>query len=293
MTDNANPFSSLAHWWMLAVALMAVPAAIAQEKQPASDRSPFTDKPQVPTGTARDFVRDIAADQKQIWVSPLQMSRQSAKWWLVFGAATGTLLATDRRSAHQLPNTPDQLSVSRHVSQLGAVYSLVPIAGGLYLGGALTGNQKLRATGYLGAEALVDCLIVSEVLKTATGRQRPLQGDEGGHFFHRGNGFPSGHTIESFALASVIAHRYHEKKAVALLAYGLAATIGVSRFTSREHFASDVLAGGAMGWFIGRYVSERHRERDNLPAKVGLTSEANPPVRLAERRNGSLAVWQR
>ena len=48
-----------------------------------------------------------------------------------------------------------------------------------------------------------------------------------------------------------------------------------------------------MGWFIGRYVSERHRERDNLPAKVGLTSEANPPVRLAERRNGSLAVWQR
>ena len=112
------------------------------------------------------------------------------------------------------------MAFSRGVSRLGAEYTLIPIAGGLYLSGVLTRQPKLRDTGLLGAEALVDGLIVSEVLKAATGRQRPLEGDAGGHFFHGSDGFPSGHTIGGFALASVIAHQYHDNKAVVILASG-------------------------------------------------------------------------
>jgi len=39
---------------------------------------------------------------------------------------------------------------------------------------------KLRGTGVLGGEAVADALIVSEVLKYAAGRQRPLVGMEAG-----------------------------------------------------------------------------------------------------------------
>jgi membrane-associated phospholipid phosphatase len=61
----------------------------------------------------------------------------------------------------------------------------------------------------------------------------------------------------SFALASAIAHHYHDNKAIVFLAYGLATMVGAARFTPRQHFASDIVVGGVMGWFIGRHVSER------------------------------------
>jgi hypothetical protein len=100
------------------------------------------------------------------------MKRKDAKWWLIFGAATGALIATDRRSSQQLPNTKDQVAFSGQVSQLGAVYALVPIAGGLYFAGVLS---QLRDTGLLGAEALVDSLIVSEVLPAGSGLWKEME----------------------------------------------------------------------------------------------------------------------
>ena len=231
--------------WLLACALTATPVASAQDAPEVTER---------PAYSASGLVKEIVLDQKRIWSSPLRMTRESAKWWLIFGSMTGVLMATDRRSLRQLPNTGDQLAFSRGVSRVGAIYTLVPITGGMYLGGALAKQPKLRDTGLLGAEALADGLIVSEALKVATGRQRPLEGDGGAHFFHGGDAFPSGHTVASFALASVIAHRYHDNKAVVILAYGLATLVGASRFSARQHSASDIVAGGAIGWFIGWHV---------------------------------------
>jgi membrane-associated phospholipid phosphatase len=213
---------------------------------------------EVPSPSATGFARNILQDQKAIWTSPFHATRQDAKWWLTFGAIVGVAVATDHRGSQQLPNTPDQRRYSRDLSQVGAAYALIPILGGFYATGVLAKNAKLRGTGVLGGEAVADALIVSEVLKLAAGRQRPLEGDGGGHFFHGGNSFPSGHAIESFALASVIAHRYRHKKAVVIAVYGLATLVSASRFSGQKHFASDIVAGGVMGWFIGRHVSETH-----------------------------------
>jgi hypothetical protein len=52
--------------------------------------------------------------------------------------------------------------------------------------------------------------------------------------------------------------KYAPGKVTPILAYTLASVVSVSRFTARKHFASDILAGGAMGWFIGGYVFEHH-----------------------------------
>ena len=100
-------------WSLLACVLVAVPSAFAQDPPPES---------------ARDFAKDILHDQKQIWTSPFRMTRQNAKWWLIFGGITGALIATDHRGSQQLPNTGDQLAFSRGVSRLGAEYTLIPIA---------------------------------------------------------------------------------------------------------------------------------------------------------------------
>src|SRR5207237_4735848 len=61
--------------------------------------------------------------------------------------------------------------------------------------------------------------------KISTGPQRPLE-VKGAHFFHGSYSFPSAHTIESFALASVVAHQYQDNKAIVFLSYGLATLVG-------------------------------------------------------------------
>jgi membrane-associated phospholipid phosphatase len=241
--------------------------------------------------TPKDFAKDILRDQKQLWTSPFHMKGRDVKWWLIFGAATGALIATDHRTAQELPNTADQIAYSRGVSRLGAIYTLIPITAGLYLGGVLTGHSKMRDTGFLGGEAVVDSLIVSEVIKAATRRQRPLEGDGGGHFFHGSDGFPSGHTIDSFALASVVAHEYRGNKAVVVLAYGLASAVGAARFSSRQHNASDIVAGAAMGWFIGRHVSEARANGGHARAKTWLTPELIPQVQPSGHSYGLMLAW--
>jgi membrane-associated phospholipid phosphatase len=267
--------------------LLAASAAFAQE--PIESCSEETTEPS--KHLASDIAKDILHDQKAIWTSPFHMTRKDAGLWLTFGAVTGALIATDSRSTRQLPNTNDQLAFGRDVSQLGAVYTLVPVIGGFFLAGVLTKQPKLRDTGLLGGEAVVDALIVSEIFKVATGRQRPLEGNGGGHFFHGSDSFPSGHTIESFALASVVAHQYHNNKAVVFLSYGLATLVGASRFSARQHFASDIVAGGVMGWFIGRHVYERSQGDRRSVAKTILSPEVIPHVQPSDRSYGILLAW--
>ena len=36
------------------------------------------------------------------------------------------------------------------------------------------------------------------------------------------------------------------------VAYGLASVVSAARFTAQKHYASDIVAGAAMVWFIGR-----------------------------------------
>jgi membrane-associated phospholipid phosphatase len=55
-----------------------------------------------------------------------------------------------------------------------------------------------------------------------------------------------------------------------VIAYGLASTVVVARVGARKHFPGDVLAGGAMGWFMGDYVyGKRHNHELDKNRSVG------------------------
>jgi membrane-associated phospholipid phosphatase len=98
------------------------------------------------------------------------------------------------------------------------------------------------------------------VLKPIAGRNRPNAKDDQGSFFDGGSSFPSGHAIETWSLASVISYEYGHTKFVPIIACALASVVTVARFGAQQHYASDLLAGGAMGWFIGRYVWKTHQD---------------------------------
>jgi hypothetical protein len=84
--------------------------------------------------------------------------------------------------------------------------------------------------------------------------------------------------------------------AFAQAAGGLAGPASASRFSARKHFASDILAGGAIGWFIGRHVSETHQDPSRTkrpPARAWLAPQVIPQVQPAARSYGISLVWHR
>ena len=244
--------------WIIAAAI-AIPLAARGQSQPEDRR----DLIYYPGDTesirplAGKLIRNSLLDQKEIWTSPFH-SKQYVAEWLGFSAITASLIATDRRTSHIFENSQGQVTWGNHVSNVGASYTLLPEVAGFYLYGVLADNQKSRETGVLGGEALLDSLVVVEVLKLAAGRNRPNAVSHPGDFFKGGQSFPSGHSIESFALASVIAHEYGNRRWVPYVAYGLATAVGSARYAARQHYASDIFVGAAMGFFIGRFVVNTH-----------------------------------
>ena len=213
-----------------------------------------------PLPLLRKFGENVLLDQKEIWTSPFHMNRHNAGLWIGVGAITAGLIASDHASSHQLENSAGQVRWANHVSNIGSGYTLIPVAASFYMVGVLKNDSTARQTGVLGAEAMVDGLLVSEGLKFASGRTRPDSSGEKGSFFDGGSSFPSGHAIASWALASVVAHEYPRHKIVPILAYGLATVVSTARFAAQKHYASDIVVGGAMGWFIGRHVYKTHQD---------------------------------
>ena len=206
----------------------------------------------------REFLKNILRDQKAIWTAPFHLHGDDARWLVPLGLGTAALIATDRSSADEIAESQDQLSPSRAISYIGSAYGVASIAGTFYLAGRFTHNQRARETGVLGAEAIIDSVIVATAVKEITQRSRPRAGRSRGDFFDGGTSFPSGHSIQAWSLATVIANEYHDRRLVQFTAYGLATAVSVARFTGRNHFLSDVLVGSAMGYGIGRYVYHAH-----------------------------------
>jgi len=70
---------------------------------------------------------------------------------------------------------------------------------------------------------------------------------------HATTGFPSGHTSTAFCVATVLSRR---EPGARPWAYLWAASVGWSRIELRQHKWYQVLAGAALGYFVGREASE-------------------------------------
>ena len=70
--------------------------------------------------------------------------------------------------------------------------------------------------------------------------------------------WPSGHTSSSFAVASVLDNLYGPE--VGIPAYLGAGFVGYRMMDSGDHWASDVLFGGLLGYIIGHHVAGKYND---------------------------------
>jgi membrane-associated phospholipid phosphatase len=92
--------------------------------------------------------------------------------------------------------------------------------------------------------------------KYGVGRERP----DGANT----HSFVSGHSSQSFAMATVIAHHYPKAR---IPAYAVASFVAVSRLVQNKHWVSDTVAGAAVGVIVARTVV-----REDGLLKVGKVS---------------------
>ena len=132
---------------------------------------------------------------------------------------------------------------------MGGISKLGDGRSALAIGGFLP-DEEAR---YDAFNTIVTTGITVNIMKAIIGRRRPPGPSEYDHFTtsSRYHAIPSGHTATSFALAAVISEHYPDYD---WLAYTVAGLIGVSRVFEDEHWATDVLAGAAVGYGSARLI---------------------------------------
>lgn len=195
-------------------------------------------------GLIKRSVRRIGADQKRLYLAPLE--RHNWKWDAIILLGTGALLATDRRIEAQVPTSHFQ--TYQDISNV-AIGGLAASLGGIWLYGVKTEHRHARETGELELETLVNTFLIYTPMQFIFGRQRPGVGNGRGDFFQHhmiNSSFPSGHAMFTWAMASTLADEY-PKPWARVLSYGAAFTVSFARFMAHDHWSSDMFLGTALG----------------------------------------------
>lgn len=243
--------------------------AAAQSAQ-AADTPAYTDL----------FVDDV----KHVVSAPARWEQQQ---WQDFGLATlavvGTAALIDRPLRDEMRRHNGNNRFMREVERFGAEYSL-GVLGGFFVAGTLGDDDKALSVAQDGLTAsIIVSGIVTPALKYVTGRSRPSQSNAVHRFrpFSGAASFPSGHTTQAFAVASVVAAHY-DQTWVKCTSYSVAGLVGVARTYHQAHFASDVLAGALIGTLVGQSVVDYNEQR--RAGKVALlpdTSSGGIGLRVA------------
>jgi len=215
--------------------------------------------------TWRLLIPNILGDQKKMWFSfPHQLGK--GNHWIptltVIGLTAGLVYA-DQYDAPYFRRTNRFHELNHIFSKYNTDGMEVVGPAALYLVGLARGDAYAKKTALFAGEAAADSIIFYAVAQEATHRRRPIEIPPNGDFSdtfwdgHKGllsNSFPSGHTTEAFAIATVFERRYRRHKWVPWLAYGVAGAIAFSRITLQSHFPSDDFVGAAVGYAVGRYL---------------------------------------
>ncbi|MFM1908894.1 MAG: hypothetical protein RLZZ591_2571 [Pseudomonadota bacterium] len=148
--------------------------------------------------------------------------------------------------------------------QLGKATNAVPLALAAGAGVAYTGlaGEGASGTAQTAIKAASYTLAANLATRWSVGRARPIDGLGAASFddFNSGalqSGFASNHVSVAFALATPFAQQYNMP-----WLYAAAASTALGRVQQRQHWVSDTVAGGLMGYAIGSLVNQTDQSKN-------------------------------
>jgi membrane-associated phospholipid phosphatase len=156
----------------------------------------------------------------------------------------------------------------------GELYMPVALFAAFGAHSLITDDNSTRKIAFEIGQASLYAGALTYVLKSAIGRARPYT-EEGrasyAPFSFTGedhHSLPGGHTTAGVVLSTVLSRNAHSGFLKGL-AYVPAAFTFASRVYQDEHWFSDCLIGGTIGYFIATWVVDQHEQEDS---RVGVTS---------------------
>ena len=214
----------------------------------------------------REFILKAGADFRDVVTSPKSWSRND---FLRFSGILGTgvilyVFDQDIKDWAQESRTPEADDFMKFMDNFGNGFYLAGFMAGLYAAGEIAAENSLRKTALLSFESWIASGIVVLGLKAVVGRARPRTGESSHSFYPFStraahNSFPSGHSCAAWAVATTIADQT-DNVFVDALSYSLATLAGLSRIHSNDHWATDVLLGSALGYFVAKKICALNRK---------------------------------
>jgi len=177
--------------------------------------------------------------------------------------AKGSLLAGGAVLAGAALDKPVDKFVAKHqdsraVDAWGNVGKAMPVALAGAAGAAVAfGDGRMQNIGIISLQSIAASGGLSMLTKRIVQRARPSE--ELGTWRRTANrsdaSFPSNHAAVAFAAVTPFAQEYD-----APWLYGLAAVGSMGRVAEREHWVSDVVAGGMVGYAIGSWLWQAQRD---------------------------------
>lgn len=213
------------------------------------------------------YFKSWLTDSRDIIISPARWNKYQ---WIAIGSVVGLtalLMTQDANIERVVQHNQNKVLTSASVNGLerlgSGVYSL-PALAVMYTVGAIVKDDKARYTALKGVEAYVIGFLADNLMKQLTQRHRPLIDPPNPNIWAGpfsltiNSSFPSGHSTNIFAIATVIATAYTKTIWVPVLCYTLAGLTAASRVYQNDHWFSDVFVGAALGFAIGRTIMNNH-----------------------------------
>ena len=198
-----------------------------------------------------------------------------------FMAATVAAAPADRWFTRELQDESRQ--ANKILNRGAVVFRVIGHPGGmiagstLYLAGLAVNDRRTQDLGLHSVESIMVGYVISGTIKAVAGRARPYASADNARNFKPFRGlrsddyrsFPSGHATAAFALASLVSsetsHWWPDTRwVIGPVMYGAATLTGVSRVYNNQHWASDVIAGAAVGTLTGiKLFRYQHSHPDN------------------------------
>lgn len=167
-----------------------------------------------------------------------------------------------------------------------ALPAAILLAGTWMMAGIVDDPHGWREFGSM-VEASAFTLVSTEVIKYAAGRQRPSETTDPDQWFAGGDSFPSLHASVAFAIGTVLAESGNDdyRWVRRILGYGVAGTTAYLRLEHNAHWATDVIAGSALGLSTAHFVLNRrdatqeHTTFTVTPAAGGVMLTFVTPLR--------------
>lgn len=218
--------------------------------------------------TFKDFV-DVSTD---FYTLPLRFDSEA---WIKLSAVIGiTGIATLADKNIKGLSQRNQNNFSYALFSSDKYYNVEFVGASIvafYGYGLIGGNNNVRRLAVKLTEATFLATSLTVITKTVIGRSRPYKQESQYYtnpftFDNNYNSFPFGHTALAFAYSTVIANEV-DNVFWKIGWYTAASLVGYSRIYHNQHWFSDVIMAGAIGYFSGEFVNNQHT---NEKEKTGL-----------------------